>query len=344
MAKSVTIELKAIRAKLDDLGKGEPAGSALKEAVSALTGEEQSVSLSRLMHFMRRETEIEVFDAALEAAQSVALDGGASMAAAWRLTGRIPLVPGYNEAKWDEIAVALRDGSAAYGADAAGLDERAVEYPWIFDRVASVHPAGAPVLDAGSVMNYPEIVKEWEARQFGPLSIVTLVYEGQAFPSDKVRYEYSDLRRLPYRDGWFSTVLSVSTLEHVGMDTAIYGGDTPRAADPEAEMALALRELDRVTAIAGTVLISVPFGASDDRGWLRILDLSEVERIGEGLPWKRTSLRVIRAFEDGWREVEPAAAGDAGYNEPADRPGKQTAPYWVAAAEAVALLEFTKTE
>jgi len=36
--------------------------------------------------------------------------------------------------------------------------------------------------------------------------------------SDDVRYEFSDLRRLPYRDAWFSSVVCLSTLEHVGMD------------------------------------------------------------------------------------------------------------------------------
>ena len=58
--------------------------------------------------------------------------------------------------------------------------------------------------------------------------------------------------------------------------------------------------------------------------------------------WTNLRTRYFRARRDGWRECTGDEAKGAGYNEPAGRPGQQTAPPWVAAAEAVALVELTR--
>ena len=73
------------------------------------------------------------------------------------------------------------------------------------------------------------------------MSIVTLAYEGKAFVSDTVRYEFGDLRQLPYKDELFSTVLCISTLEHVGLDTTVYGG-AEDSSDPNTEAVEAIRD------------------------------------------------------------------------------------------------------
>lgn len=346
MSTTADLSLEQICVTLFQMGTGERAVPVLQQAIRSLV-ERQSpggeLGLDDVLGHLRGGPDADVADMVTAAVHRIGSGAGISPAEVWRSSGRVPNTLGYNEAKWEDILTSIRRlGLRPYGFGAGGLDERSVEYPWIFERVDAVHPRGGRVLDAGSVMNFKPLAAEWTRRQFGPLSIVTLCFEGQSHLSDAVRYEFADLRELPYRDGWFSTVLSVSTLEHVGMDTAIYGGDTPRAADPRAEMAKALREMDRVTAVGGTLLISVPFGEEDDRGWLRILGLEEVEALGRDLGWKQRSLRVFRAMPDGWREVDPQSALDAGYNEPHFRPGRQTAPSWVAAAEAVALLEFEK--
>ena len=63
------------------------------------------------------------------------------------------------------------------------------------------------------------------------LTIVTLAPEPVAFTSLGVSYLYGDLRQLPFRDDWFDEVACLSTLEHVGMDNAVYGAAGPNAAD-----------------------------------------------------------------------------------------------------------------
>lgn len=255
----------------------------------------------------------------------------------------VPFAPGYDATRWQHIEAAFQaPGAAPYGSQEGAIDERVVEYGWLADRIRQVHPRGEPVLDAGSVMNYSPVLGWWGRAALGPLSVVTLCYEGHAFVSDSVRYEFADLRTLPYRDDWFATVVSLSTLEHVGMDSSLYGSSTARGTDPEREMQSALDELARVLRPGGTLLVSVPVGRKEDRGWFRILDLEEIRRCCDHPRWEHASARFFRARENGWREVTAAEVEDAVYNGFPGRGEPRPGPAWVAAAEAVALLELRK--
>jgi len=264
----------------------------------------------------------------------------------WKRAGRIPGGSGSNAAKWFAIENGISTPqNGKYGYDDAGLDERVVEYPWLFERMAALRTRGR-VLDAGSVLNHERILDAWRRAGHSPVSIVTLGYEGYADVSNDVRYEFADLRQLPYRDEWFAVVLSLSTLEHVGLDNAIYGnaaGAVAKTSNPGAEAARALRELQRVTSSGGTLLLSVPYGARANRGWFRIFDAEDLELLTTQTGWSNVRARYFRALREGWRECSAADARSAGYNEPAGRPGQHTAPPWVAAAEAVALVELTRT-
>jgi SAM-dependent methyltransferase len=263
----------------------------------------------------------------------------------WKRRGSVPGTSGSSAAKWAAIrrAIAASNGGK-YGWDDAGIDERVVEYAWIFDRLGSLREGGHPVLDAGSILNHPVIIDHWQRSSFPPVSIVTLAYEGHASVSNLVRYEFGDLRQLPYRDELFSVVISISTLEHVGLDNRIYVegsgvvAGTASASNPAAE---AMRELHRVTRPGGTMLFSVPVGADSNRGWFRIFDLAALTQFIEQSTWTHVRSRFFRATEQGWREVGERDVAKAGYNEPSSR-GLRTAPPYVAAAEAVALVELRR--
>lgn len=278
-------------------------------------------------------------NASLGAATGIA-PGAFALAKRWERTGRKFGGQGYDEARWISIAAEITGhASRTYGAEAGGIDERAVEYPWVFDRLRDVHAKGEPALDAGSTLNHPLPLMTWIGEEMGPLSIYTLRHEGFAHVSDMTRYEFGDLRAIPYRDAHFATVVSLSTLEHVGMDNSVYGDGSKRAPDPRAEMRRAITEIARVLRSDGRFLMSVPVGAEDDRGWFRILTTDELADLGRDSLWAGMSMRTFRAREHGWEETDRVA--DAGYNEPEGR-GRRTAPTFVAAAEAVALLEFVR--
>lgn len=262
----------------------------------------------------------------------------------WIKNGRIPGTNGYSSARWRAIERGLAEPqSQGFGYGDAGLDERVVEYPWAFHRLRSRWPPGTPILDAGSVLNHPRILAYCRREGIHPISIVTLHYEGRAEVSDEVRYEFADLRHLPYRDGWFSSVICLSTLEHVGMDNRMYGDSASGSESPTHEALRAMQELRRVTQVGGLLLLSVPFGARDHRPWIRIVDGDALRSLVQAPGWRVDDTRIVRATRDGWRESTVADSETAGYNEPARgrHAGKRSAPEWVAAAEAVALVELT---
>jgi SAM-dependent methyltransferase len=216
-----------------------------------------------------------------------------------------------------------------------GLDERVVEFPWVL----ASRPSGR-VLDAGSALNHPHVL-DAILPLVGELTICTLAPEPTSFPERGVSYVYADLRDLPFRDGWFDTVVSVSTLEHVGMDVRRWGAAGSGTDDPRVDVKRAGAELRRVTRRGGRLLLTVPYGAPEDLGWLRQLDRDELEHLVASIGPRETSTRVFAYERRGWRVSSLDGSSGARYqagNRPAADPDREDlAP----AARAVACLELT---
>jgi SAM-dependent methyltransferase len=227
-----------------------------------------------------------------------------------------PWTHGYAEVHQRFVAEILDDASLVerfaraerlppgYG---VGLDERVVEFPWLIAQRLS-----GRVLDAGSALNHRHVLDR-TLRDIDALHIVTLAPEEAAFPDRGVSYVYADLRDLPYRDGYFTRVVSLSTLEHVGMDNTMYGSEAPRALEPDRELALAVAELVRVLNPEGTLLVTVPYGRKEDHGWFRQFDRADVERLVAFVSARETSLQVYRYSPDGWQVSDLEEAADAEY-------------------------------
>jgi hypothetical protein len=187
-----------------------------------------------------------------------------------------------------------------------GFDERVVEFPWLFAQGLQ-----GRTLDAGSALNHEHIV-ERALRFVGELHVVTLEPEELAFTERRVSYVYADLRDLPYKDGFFDTVVCLSTIEHVGMENTRYGVDELRADDPAREMSRAIAELARVS--AGPILLSVPYGRREDHGWFRQFDRADVETLLDAAGG-RTSVTVFSYSADGWQLSDLEGAADASYRD-----------------------------
>jgi O-antigen chain-terminating methyltransferase len=181
----------------------------------------------------------------------------------------------------------------------AHADERAIEIPWVLARYAGERR----VLDVGTVFAEPAYVAGLHELAIPELVTVDLA------PGATV---VADVRDLPFEDGRFDLVLCVSTLEHIGRDNAVYAVDAPR--DEEGDEA-ALRELRRILAPDGRLLVTVPTGVHDDQGWqLQRAPLAWIER------FERAGFLV---FEDelyvrtagGWRTATLADAQDARYTD-----------------------------
>jgi SAM-dependent methyltransferase len=191
----------------------------------------------------------------------------------------------------------------------AGYDERVVEFPWLLSRGLR-----GRVLDAGSVLNHRHVL-ECVLPAIDDLTIVTLAPEPVAFPELGVSYLYEDLRGLSLDDDSFDEVVSLSTLEHVGMDNSVYGAADAPAGDPRAEAAQALRELLRVVRPGGRIHLSVPFGRREEHGWLRQLDREDVDDLLASAGAGRHEEAVFLHTPRGWRRGTARHAADASYND-----------------------------
>lgn len=191
----------------------------------------------------------------------------------------------------------------------AGFSERVVEFPWVLGQA----PAGR-VLDAGSALNHRHVLDRLLPR-VEELHIVTLAPEDQAFTELGVSYLYADLRDLPLRDGAYDTIVSISTLEHVGMDNTAYGAKGASAApDARAELRRAVGELRRLLAPGGRLLVTVPYGRREDHGWLRHFDSADLDDLIAAAGDVRSEVMVYAADERGaWQVSDRDAAADRSY-------------------------------
>ena len=98
------------------------------------------------------------------------------------------------------------------------LDERIVEYCWLFSRL----PEGAgTLLDAGSALNHGFIVSHAKLRA-KHMVIMTLAPETHCYWQKRISYVYGDLRNTLFDENVFDYVVSISTLDHIGLDNQVF--------------------------------------------------------------------------------------------------------------------------
>jgi SAM-dependent methyltransferase len=208
------------------------------------------------------------------------------------------------------ILAAMAGGGALPAGYGAGLDERAVEFPWALAQLA-----GGRLLDAGSTLNHGHVLDVVLPR-LEDLHILTLNPEEEAFWDRRISYVYGDVRALPYRDAWFDAVVCISTLEHVGMENRDYGDDSPRAEDPLAEQSRAMIELGRVLRPGGRLLVTVPFGAEADHGWMMTFSRARLDAVLDAVPAAGWRSDFFAYGDDGWRRSTSEAVADARSYDP----------------------------
>jgi SAM-dependent methyltransferase len=188
----------------------------------------------------------------------------------------------------------------------AESDERALEIPWSLAR----YRGEQRVLDVGYAFAEPAYLAGLAA--LGASELVGADLAQADVPG--LRSVVADVRELPFTDGSFDLAFCISTLEHVGRDNEVY--DVDAALDDGGDEA-ALRELHRVLAKDGRLLVSVPTGVHEDQGWQVVRAPEDWVAIFERSGFLVYEDELYVRGDDGWRsasldEVREARSGAGG--------------------------------
>lgn len=260
---------------------------------------------------------------------------------AWFLaSGKRPFSTGYGAYKEEHIRAVLEQGEfragqlpPGYGLD---LDERIVEYPWLMSHL----PLGpGQLLDAGSALNF-RFLLDLPALAAKTIHICTLAPERQSFWRLGISYSFQDLRRTCFRDAFFDYVVSLSTVEHIGLDNGrFYTGQASSPRDPASYLD-AVREMARVLRPGGRLYLTIPYGQHSDLGWLQVFDAVMLDRVIQAFGARDVVEQVFRYTGAGWQVSNRAEAANAAYVD------LHTGARWrrglAVAAESVACLVLTR--
>lgn len=186
----------------------------------------------------------------------------------------------------------------------ATSDERAIEIPWCLAR----YDGEARVLDIGYAFAEPAYVA-------GLLALGAAELAGADLATASVLGLHSiagDVRNLPIEDSAFELIFCISTLEHVGRDNDVYDVDAPRDEHGDEN---ALRELHRVLARDGRLLVTVPTGERDDQGWQLQRTPADWIAVFERAGFVVFEDELYVRGNDGWSTATLAEASTARYRE-----------------------------
>jgi glycosyltransferase involved in cell wall biosynthesis/SAM-dependent methyltransferase len=181
---------------------------------------------------------------------------------------------------------------------APNTTERVVEIPWTLSR----YEGEQRVLDLGYAFAsgvYLSALLDMGIPALHGLDIAVLSVPG-------MHRVAADARVLPYRDRSFDLVLCVSTIEHLGLDNTRYGLPFEQR-DPGAPLR-SLKEIARVLAPGGRLVLSIPFGRREERGWMFQHDADSWEELVGGSPLTVVEQETFRLDAEGWGRVNDLRA------------------------------------
>lgn len=204
----------------------------------------------------------------------------------FKTNGSIPWSQGYEEYRWELITETIQGIATPPGSKfqlpfnhGVGIDERCVEYPWLFDQLRSWR---GKLLDAGSTLNHKQLVSKSLTERL-QITFANLAIEPICLFPLPVSYILADLCNLPFSNDWFDATTCISVLEHVGLDNAIYGHSPSSVTEQKKswKWTKAVSELTRVTNPNGTIAITVPVGEFKNYGFFQQFDTEMVDRMVE---------------------------------------------------------------
>lgn len=101
-----------------------------------------------------------------------------------------------------------------------------------------------------------------------------------------------DIRKTDFKDGYFDRIVSISTIEHLGIETR-YGSYADINADRKA-----LLEMKRILKDNGKIILTVPFGKAGINSVQRTYDLRGIKKLTRG--FKILKMEFAKDFGGNW--------------------------------------------
>ncbi len=244
--------------------------------------------------------------------------------------GQIPWSIGYQIHKEKSIIESINSNGILQKFNSNGilerfgfrLDERIVEYPWIFNNIKK---GKLKLLDAGSTFNF-KFILEHPLIQEKELTIFTYAPESPNFNEKKISYVYGDLRELPFKDGYFDIVISQSTIEHIDMNNSIYGYDieyNKKAEIKSYQFIFAIKEMIRVLKPHGKLLITFPYGKYENHEFFQQFDSEMLGKILDEFYLEGGyTINYFKYLPDGWYSCNESECKDMMSYNPHTNRGK----------------------
>jgi SAM-dependent methyltransferase len=228
------------------------------------------------------------------------------------LSGKRPWSYGYHAYKQRHLNEIISRGSfncetlePGYG---FRIDERIIEYPWMLSRL----PSGCgKLLDAGSALNFDFILSKKVINE-KKLFISTLAPEKNCFWSREISYIFEDLRDSCFKNNYFDWIVSLSTIEHIGLDnTMLYTEDGTKKENAPSSYLSAIREFRRILKPGGVLYLSVPFGKYKNHGWFQVFDGGMIDKLVQTFSPQSMTEKYFRYDKDGWHVSSRERSRDA---------------------------------
>jgi SAM-dependent methyltransferase len=243
------------------------------------------------------------------------------------IRGRLPWSLGYYTRKKSLIEAAIDQKVVEPGRqlpDSFGIaiDERVVEYPWLFDQLRRHGGSLGRMLDAGSTLNHDFILDRDPLRN-ADLTIMTLAPEKRCYWYRGYSYVFGDFRQTNFKDASFDTIVSISTLEHVGLDnTLLYTNDREKAETNRHAFVDAIREFRRILAPGGRCLITVPYGKYENLEWFQVFDKAMIQLLVETFSPSSFDVEFFQYSKTGWQRASEMQVANATAFDPQSGRGR----------------------
>lgn len=262
---------------------------------------------------------------------------------AYKALGRKPWSFGYSVYKDKMIKDTINNSLAIFNEDTLpphygfGIDERIVEYPWLFSRLKKEEEV---LLDAGATLNHFEILKLDSLRE-KKLHVLTLHPEVEHKIPSFLTYKYEDMRKTSFNDDFFDAIVCLSTLEHVGMDnTFLYTPDENKKENDQYAFLGAVREFKRILKKGGVLYLSVPYGRYENHRWFQNFDSEMISRLKDAFDPAEGNERYFKYDKAQWNNADCQSCNGSQYFD--IHKEKRINKNRLAAAESVVCLELVK--